>query len=168
MFKHALSHIVFVATLAATPFLRAAEVPDSAHLLFLVDSSEQPLAREKAGIGGLNAGQGVEVLIDTSGKRCDFLQPLAECRPALVTDGKVSFLRFDGKDDFLFLKNQGEVTSEMTVFVLAAPRANPGYFPALFATAATKGNDYSFGLNLDLGGHPRGSEQFRPMLQPGA
>lgn len=154
MFKPALSHIVFVATLAATPFLRAAEVPDSAHLLFLVDSSEQPLAREKAGIGGLNAGQGVEVLIDTSGKRCDFLQPLAECRPALVTDGKVSFLRFDGKDDFLFLKNQGEVTSEMTVFVLAAPRANPGYFPALFATAATKGNDYSFGLNLDLGALP--------------
>ena len=151
MFHHLRTTLALTLTCSSQA---AYELPARDHLLFWTDASEQAGVREAASLPRLNSGQGVDVLLDAVGKHRDFLQPLADCRPTLVTDGKFAFLRFDGRDDFLFLKNQGEMTPEMTLFVLAAPKANPGLFSGIFASAAANGNDYTFGLNLDLGDQP--------------
>ena len=153
MFHHLRTTLTLALTLTCSS-QAAYELPARDHLLFWADASEQAGARDEASLPRLNPGQGVDVLLDTAGNHRDFMQPLADCRPTLVTDGKFAFLRFDGRDDFLFLKNQGEMISEMTLFVLAAPKANPGLFSGIFASAAAHGNDYTFGLNLDLGAQP--------------
>src|SRR6185436_7785473 len=64
------------------------------------------------------------------------------------------------------------------IFVLAAPQGNKGLFPGFFACAEAGKNDYTSGLNLDLGPAPTkelsvlnvesaGCTGFRDLLIPG-
>jgi putative heme-binding domain-containing protein len=76
---------------------------------------------------------------------------VAERRPQFISDGEVAYLQFDGKDDFLAIPIGRKLTPEATIFVLAAPKANPGNFSALFGTAESGKNDYTSGLNVDFG-----------------
>lgn len=105
-------------------------------------------------------------------------QLIAAARPEFRTMEDEGFLRFDGKDDFLHLPGPGKSSAELTLFVLAAPRSNAGFFRGLFATAPSGANDYIGGLNLDLGPNSTtnlsivnvesaGSSGFADLLQPG-
>ena len=99
----------------------------------------------------------LEVWLDGSGNRYDVRQPVLDARPRFISSAGAAFVRFDGKDDFLSAA-PGVAMDAATVFVVAAPRANPGYFRGLFALNRTGQNDYTTGLNLDLGG--KGSPTF--------
>lgn len=88
---------------------------------------------------------------DGSGNRHDVRQPVLDARPRLISSAGGAFVRFDGKDDFLSAA-PGVALTEATVFVVAAPRGNPGFFRGFFALNRAGENDYSSGLNLDLGG----------------
>src|SRR5687768_2642410 len=76
-------------------------------------------------------------------KKLPLGQLVAGARPTVqVMDGE-GFLRFDGKDDFLQLPGTGKGAGELTLFVVAAPRGNSGFFRGMFATAPSGLNDYA-------------------------
>src|SRR5207302_1402681 len=79
------------------------------------------------------------------------IQPLLSARPIFRSSGGEAFVRFDGKDDFMAIAGPVRSASNVTIFVLAAPRSNPGNFCALFSCSEAAQNDYTSGLNLDFG-----------------
>src|SRR4030095_4350278 len=104
-------------------------------------------------------------------------QPLAAARPLFKAGVGDAFCSFDGRDDFLTITTPGHSSSNLTLFVLAAPRTNAGGFSALFSTTAAGNNDFTSGLNLDFGPaatkelsvlnvESAGSSGFRDLLEP--
>jgi putative heme-binding domain-containing protein len=89
---------------------------------------------------------------DGSGTRRDLIQPSADARPTLRVENGSAFVRFDGRDDFLSATVPSNAIENATVIVVGAAHANPGGFRAFLSTNATGANDYTSGLNLDLGG----------------
>src|SRR5262249_19656297 len=96
---------------------------------------------------------------DGSGKNRTLKQSTEAARPTVVKVGDATIVRFDGIDDHMRLINQkGEELKAFTVFIVAAPRANPGDFRGLFALNTPNGRDYETGLTIDLG--PGGTPRF--------
>ena len=148
----------FAAGLGGVPFGAAAEdLPAQDHLLSHLDATLEDTRRQQSAMPPLRPGQGIDLLHHSVGGQGHFVQPIAERRPALVTDGSAAFWRFDGKDDFLFLEGRNQLAAEITLFILAAPKANPGGFSAMFAATTATGSDYTHGMNVDFGflGTPR-------------
>ena len=116
----------------------AAEPVVSKGLILWVDASAQPTRSQ----------QPVDMVVDGSSRGLRGFQLVPERRPTLVSDGQVGYFKFDGKDDFLAFAGAKESVAELTVFVLAAPKSNPGNFSALCGMAANGKNDYTTGLNL--------------------
>jgi putative heme-binding domain-containing protein len=87
---------------------------------------------------------------DASGKKREFTGG----SPELMRIGKNAVVRFDGIDDALRLTGQGGELKEFTIFIVAAPRANPGDFRGFFALNAPDGRDYETGLCIDMGPGP--------------
>lgn len=75
-------------------------------------------------------------------------------RPTSIQVGDARVLRFDGVDDHLRVTGTGMKAEALTLFVVAAPHANPGDFRGLFAANAPDSRDYESGLTLDLGPGP--------------
>ena len=67
-------------------------------------------------------------------------------------------MRFDGEDDHLRLTGGKDELKAFTVFVVLAPRRNPGGFRGFFALNAPNGRDYETGLTIDMG--PNGTPRF--------
>ena len=146
----------------------AAEPPVTDGLILRVDASAQPV----------RARQPVDVVVDSSSRGLRGHQLAPDRRPILVGDKQSAFFKFDGKDDFLAFTGARDSAAELTLFVLAAPKSNPGNFSGLLATAATGKNDYTSGFNLDFGPSATkelsvlnvesvGSAGFRDLLAPG-
>lgn len=134
-----LSRILFLALLANTA--PAAEPPVRDGLILWVDAAAQ----------GTHSQQPVDAVADASPRGLRGFQLVPERRPILVSDGQAAYFKFDGKDDFLAFIGAKESAAELTVIVLAAPKANPGNFSALCGMAAAGKNDYTTGLNFDFG-----------------
>ena len=83
-----------------------------------------------------------------------FLQPEDAARPEVVAVGESRVLRFDGVDDHLRVVATGLESDAFTLFVVAAPHANPGEFQGFFAANAAGQRDYESGLTVDLGPGP--------------
>src|SRR5262249_781154 len=120
-------------------------------------------SRIEPGVQGtfLIATKDGKVLIwaDASGKKHNMQQSRAEAQPTLGKVGDAQIVCFDGLDDPMRIVNQkGEDLKAFTVFIVAAPRANPGEFRGLFALNAPNGRDYETGLTIDLG--PGGTPRF--------
>lgn len=105
-------------------------------------------------------------------------QILAGSRPSLQKSDGEGFVRFDGKDDFLSVSTEARSVRALTIFILAAPRANLGGFSGLFGAAPSGVNDYIGGINIDFGPtsttnlsvinvESAGSSGFADLLQPG-
>ena len=157
---------------------RAAEPPVHDGLWLWLDAAAQREARQSASFPGTGHLQPVDFLLDTSGHNRRARQLAPDRRPVLHSDGEAAFLKFDGKDDFLLVSANPETTAALTIFVLAAPRTNPGGFSAFLGSARTGQNDYTSGLNFDFGPQPTkelsilnvesaGSLGFRDLLTPG-
>jgi glucose/arabinose dehydrogenase len=157
--------VLFLALLASSATAAEPAVRDG--LILWVDAAAQTTRRL----------QPVDMVVDTSSRGQRGFQLVPERRPILVSDGQTAFFKFDGKDDFLAFTGK-ESASELTLFVLAAPKSNPGNFTALFGAAPMGKNDFNTGLNLDFGPgatkelsvvnvESAGAMGFRDLLGPG-
>ena len=142
---------VLAALFLGTTWLAAAAWPVPDGLFLRLDTAGQNDVRRAADLPPLAQGTPVARWLDTDGKPWGASQLRLESRPILRVGEAAAFLRFDGKDDFLPVAGPARSIEAMTVFVLAAPKANPGFFTALFSTAEPGKNDYTSGLNLDFG-----------------
>jgi len=103
----------------------------------------------------------LETWADASGKGRHLRQPTADARPLRTPVAGLAVVRFDGVDDHLrAVKLKAEAT-EFTVFVVAAPRQNPGGFRGVLAFNAPDGRDYETGMCIDLG--PFASPRFNTL-----
>lgn len=155
-----------------------ADVPVKDGLLLHLDAASQPRLRASAVLPPIANGSPLDRWLNSSDGPLFAVQPWGAGRPVFRSDGTEAFARFDGKDDFLSVTGPRRSAREMTVFVLAAPRGNAGTFSGMFATARAGQNDYTSGLNLDLGPtatkeisvlnvESAGSGGFHNFLQPG-
>ncbi len=176
-FTLTLSFSTLLATLLC-PWAPAAQATITDGLLLHLDAASQPALRQAAKLPPLANGSPLDRWLASAGSLPVALQPSTTARPAFRTDGAEAFLRFDGKEDFFSLSGTKRRSKELTVFILAAPRGNPGLFSGLFGTAVAGQNDYTSGLNLDQGPtgtkeisvlnvESAGSAGFRNLLQPG-
>ena len=168
--------LLALAVLCSSAF--AAELPVKDGLLLHLDAASQPALRKSAELPPLSNGRPLDRWLDSSARALVAAQPLATSRPVFRADEAEAFVRFDGKDDSLALSLGRKRVKELTVFVLAAPRANRGPFVGLFGSAVAGKNDFNSGLNLDLGPtatkelsvlnvESAGSPGFRNFITPG-
>jgi putative heme-binding domain-containing protein len=130
----------------------------TAGLSLWLDASPQNKARLSHGKPALRDGSPVDVWYDASGNGLDLVQQVRASQPRYLPAGELALVRFDGIDDSLGLTNLNRSLDEFTVFVVTAPRINPGDFHGFFAINETGKNDYVTGFNLDLTGEA--SRQF--------
>ena len=165
--------LLFVFTITAV-----AEIPIANGLLIHSDAGLQTRIRAAAGLPLIGNLQPVDFLFASSNNPSFFTQTSPDRRPTLVFDGESAFLKFDGKDDYLNYSLPGKSIRELTIFLLAAPKENPGSFSAMLGVSTFGKNDYTAGLNLDFGPAPTadlsvlnvesaGSTGFRDLLTPG-
>ncbi len=93
----------------------------------------------------------LEVWADASGHGRHLRQPVAAARPTRLPAGGSAVVRFDGLDDHLRAVKTTAEREAVTVFVVAAPRQNPGGFRGVLAFNADGKRDFETGLTLDLG-----------------
>jgi putative heme-binding domain-containing protein len=158
--------------------VRAAELSVKDGLLFHLDAANQSTRRQSAGLPSIGNGRPLDRWLDSSGGPLVATQPAAASRPVFRADDAEAFVRFDGKDDYLAIASAKRRMKEVTLFVLAAPRSNRGFFTGMFGGAVAGQNDYTSGLNLDLGPTSTkelsvlnvesvGAGGFRNFIQPG-
>src|SRR6266702_3218465 len=140
-------------SLAVEPWTDA-RLPVTNGLLLWFDASRQNAARGAGQFPPLTDGTACDYWFDGSGHECHLSQRIATFRPRFHQTFTAALLHFDGKDDFLAASKPPIACTNTTVFILAAPRANPGDFRAIFAFNQAGRNDFTTGLNLDLGPFP--------------
>lgn len=145
-----------------------------------LDAAAQRELRNQSALPPLGPDRAVDMILApmADGSTAALQSPIVAHRPVFHTDGTVAFLRFDGGDDYLCLAGPRKLTASATVLILAAPKANPGFFRGFFALSEFGKNDYTAGLNLDLGPNATeslsvinlesaGTEGARDLLLPG-
>ncbi len=144
-----------------------------------VDAAAQRDLRNRLSLPPLSSNQPADIVLASRGADLvPFQSEIAAQRPVWRSDNTAAFLRFDGEDDFLALSGPRKLSPAATVFILAAPRSNPGFFRGFFACSEWGKNDYTNGLNLDLGPGPTkdlsvinlegaGAQGARDLLEPG-
>jgi putative heme-binding domain-containing protein len=128
-------------------------LPVTNDVLLWIDVSRQTAARGAAGLTPLQSwNDAPDVLLDGSGDKRHLLQPLLASRPKFRQEFNGAMLSFDGTNDFLTALPSRASETNLTVFLVVAPRSNAGFFRGFFAFNAAGQNDYTTGLNFDLGG----------------
>jgi tetratricopeptide (TPR) repeat protein len=123
-----------------------------------LDAARLNAARQAGGLAPLKADDAVEAWFDSSGKGRHVGQAVPAARPRLVRAGQDWLVRFDGADGHLRCTGLNRSLDACTVFVVAAPRANPGGFRAFLAANEAGKNDAQTGFNIDMG--PGATAQF--------
>jgi putative heme-binding domain-containing protein len=137
--------------LCATAIASAADLPVRDGLVWWFDASAQARQRQAAALPPILNGQAADLWLETSDPQRQAAQLLPERRPVFMGDESAAFFRFDGKDDFFAIAGPRRLVPAVTIFILAAPKSNPGNFSAFMATSETGKNDYTSGLNIDQG-----------------
>jgi putative heme-binding domain-containing protein len=135
-----------------------AGLPVKEKLTLWLDASRLGAARKAMGRGELKNEAGLATWPDASGNRLDVRQDAAEAMPRVIGVGKDALVRFDGEDDHFRLTQAGNSLEQFTIFIVASPRRNQGFFRGAFAFNAAGERDYTSGINLDLG--PASSRRF--------
>ncbi len=135
----------FVATAGAVEKWADAKLPVSDGLELWLDASRLA-GKEQSPI---------TVWPDASGHKRDLRQSSATAQPIqrIEKSGREQsrFVRFDGTDDFLAVTNAARSVEATTIFIVGAPRSNPGGFRALLSANEVGKNDYATGINIDHG-----------------
>ncbi len=118
------------------------------------DCSRQNAARAQLQLPPVSADSSADYLLDGSGHARHLAQPMPGARPRFRRESKTAFLSFDGNGTALTASLLHGDLTKVTVFIVAAPRSNRGGFRALFALSRAGANDYTTGLNVDLGPAP--------------
>jgi len=135
-------------------------------LEFWFDASRQSPGRSSLQLPSLTAGNAVDYLLDGSGRRRHLAQSAPERRPRFRQEFTGAFLRFDGTNDCLETSLLNSGWTNVTVFLVSAPRSNAGTFRGFFGFGQAGRNDYTSGLNLDFG--PFGTPQLSFLNAEGA
>ncbi|MDB6033092.1 MAG: hypothetical protein JWM16_3430, partial [Verrucomicrobiales bacterium] len=143
---------------AAVELWSDAKMPVTNGLQLWLDASRQLDARQKLNLRPLPDGARVDCWLDASGHHRDLSQINLESTPQLRQGAGVAWISFDGQNDFLAATRTGLSFSNSTLFIVAAPKSNAGFFRGLFACTETSQNDYIRGFNVDLG--PNGGGRF--------
>lgn len=121
-------------------------------VLIWFDVSRQAGGRGALGLTPLQSwNDAPDVLLDGSGNQRHLYQPLLASRPRFRQEFNGAMLSFDGTNDFLSAMPAKAGETNLTVFIVAAPRSNAGFFRGFFSFNAAGQNDYTTGLNFDLG-----------------
>ncbi|MBX3439537.1 MAG: c-type cytochrome, partial [Planctomycetaceae bacterium] len=78
-------------------------------------------------------------------------------QPHLIRIGSAAVVRFDGENDHFRAIGLGRELESASVFIVAAPYANPGSFRAFLAANLLKKTDFQTGFTVDLGPAMRSS-----------
>jgi putative heme-binding domain-containing protein len=133
-----------------------AKLPVTDGLALWLDASRIESAA-KAANEKLPAGK-LATWFDGSGNHRHLREPLAASQPSIVKVGGAAVVRFDGEDDHLRLAGGKDELKAFTVFLVVAPKSNPGGFLGFFALNAPNSRDYETGLCIDMG--PTGTPRF--------
>lgn len=136
--------------LALEPWIDA-QLPLTNHIELWLDGSRQVGVRQLQGARWLSEGAPIDRWIDGSGRKRDALQWVRESMPQFRSGGGVAWARFDGRNDYLAIDTGGLQLINLTLFLVATPRANPGWFSGFLSMSESGRNDYVHGLNVDLG-----------------
>jgi putative heme-binding domain-containing protein len=142
-----------VARTLAAELAEGSKPPIREGLQLWLDASRQNAVRERSQLRLLHDGAPIGLWVDGSGHARDFSQMTRGAMPIFHTDGTNAWVRFDGTDDFLAARAADLRPTNLTLFLVVAPRDNPGGFSALFSAAPPSRNDYTHGLNVDLGAY---------------
>ena len=164
---------IFTACWLVSTLLRAVEPGTDERLplkepleLWLDCSSQNVLRSSLLGLAPLGPGDLVDRLVDGSGHARHLTQLQRNSRPKFGQDGGSAFLVFDGVDDALTVSGLQTTLTGATVFVVMSPQSNEGMFPGLFSLHRAGQNDYTSGMNCDLG--PAPTAQFSVLNIEGA
>ncbi|WZP00352.1 ThuA domain-containing protein [Isosphaeraceae bacterium EP7] len=116
-------------------------------LVLWLDAGHLNAARKALGRPEAAEGARVDLWYDASGHGRHLAQTRVEVQP-FYQDGA---LRFDGDASHLELAGIGGRFREITLFVVAAPLGNAGGFRAFMAINQEGKDDFTSGLNLDMG-----------------
>ena len=136
-------------------------LPVSEGLEVWLDATTLAAATEANGASPPRAGGAVATWFDASGTKRDARQDAPGKRPVYVPDRgspKAPVVQFDGRDDAVLADVDGLDLRDFTLFVVASPYSNQGLFRAMLAVNERNQNDYTTGINVDLG--PGGSGSF--------
>ena len=78
------------------------------------------------------------------------VQAKSDHQPKLVKVEDAWVVRFDGEDDHLRVMDVKQSLKSFTLFVVAAPHSNHGFFRGLFAFNQVNRRDYESGFTLDM------------------
>ena len=131
------------------------KLPDGVALW--LDAARLKEAWQAHGKPPLRSGSAIDVWYDESGNGLDLVQRVQGAQPKYIEAGASAVVRFEGTH-WLGQTGAKRKLDSCTLFVLAAPRSNPGGFRALFSVNETGKNDYVTGFNMDLG--PAGTSDF--------
>ncbi len=120
-------------------------------LVLWLDAAAQNTARKTLGRPVLAANAPVAVWYDSSGRQRHLLQEQNKFRPTFLSLSNAAAVRFDGTDDYLGLTDDRFELRAFTLFMVATPFTNAGDFHALFSGNEPGKNDYTSGINIDLG-----------------
>jgi len=130
-----------------------------------LDAARQNAGRRAAKMPEVVNGQTLDVWLDASGRRRHLTQKDA-ARPFFHSADGHTAVRFDGERQCLLRSGMDRAYQAVTIFVVAAPFANPGEFRALLALNQAGKNDYVSGLTIDQG--PGASPRFQSLNVEGA
>src|SRR5687767_9811555 len=133
-------------------------LPVKKGLMLWLDATRQPAAWQKHGKPPLGNGSDLDVCYDGSGHHRHFSQSIKGAQPRYVSGKQAAAIRFDGENDALHRGPNRQELGHFTAVVAVAPRSNAGGFRAILSATETGKNDYTSGLNVDLG--PFGSAAF--------
>ncbi|WP_193213765.1 DUF7133 domain-containing protein [Luteolibacter marinus] len=141
--------LLFLAIPARGDIARWADgrIPVTDGLELWLDATRENEAREAHYMNRLENGQGMEIWHDSSGRSRHLVQWSAEARPSF-RDGSAAF---DGGDYLAALLTEPVAGKGFTAFLVTAPDRAGGDFPAILSAAKRGENDYTSGLNIDLG-----------------
>ncbi|HEY7158086.1 MAG TPA: ThuA domain-containing protein [Gemmataceae bacterium] len=145
---------------------RRRDLKVTAGLQLWLDAGRQNAARRALHRPELHDGDRIDVCYDASGRGRHLLQKTTRAQPRFHDAEGVVALRFDGEDAYLALHKQNQTFREITIFLVAVPFGNSSGFRAFLAMNRDGKNDYTSGLNIDMG--PNWSERFQTLNVEGA
>jgi putative heme-binding domain-containing protein len=131
-----------------------------------LDAARQNAARRASKMPELAGGRALDVWLDASGKRRDLTQRTAAAQPLFHSSDGYTAVRFDGERQHLARSGIDRSYPALTIFLVAAPFANPGDFRGFLALNQAGKNDYVSGLTIDQG--PGWTQRFESLNVEGA
>jgi putative heme-binding domain-containing protein len=116
-------------------------------LALWLDAGRLNAARQAHGQNVASDGSRIATWYDASGRGRDFIQAREEAQPRYQDGG----IRFDGEASYLERAGERLLLEDFTMFLVAAPLSNAGGFRGFAAMHENGRDDFTSGINVDMG-----------------